>query len=200
MNAMSERWMPAALPPRLVLPMQQLMAQVLGGARERGVKQVMLVGAGAGVGTSFVARHWAGQLAQAFGSVLVVEVRPGVADGIAAAESPAALAAASPVTRLTLPEPACLSQAGTGEGTLPREWLDAFGVVLWDVPPLSQSPVAMVLARKVDGIALLVQAYRTRRHVAMHAVQRLRESGGAMLGVVFNRAVNIIPGWLYRRL
>ena len=192
MNAVREGWMPAAaLSSPLALPMQELLARMLGEGRERAMKQVMLVGAASRVGTSFIARHWASQLASAFGNVLLIEVRPEVADEYTAAESPAAI---------TMPQHTCLGLAGNGSATLPRDWLEAFGLILWDVPPLTAAPVALVLARNVDGIVLLTQAHRTRRQVAMHTALRLQESGGRLLGVVLNRTLNFIPGWIYRLL
>lgn len=201
MNAVREGWMPAAaLPSPLALPMQELLARMLGEGRERAMKQVMLVGAASRVGTSFIARHWASQLASAFGNVLLIEVRPEVADEYTAAESPAALAAGRPVATITMPQHTCLGLAGNGSATLPRDWLEAFGLILWDVPPLTAAPVALVLARNVDGIVLLTQAHRTRRQVAMHTALRLQESGGRLLGVVLNRTLNFIPGWIYRLL
>ena len=205
MNAAREPWMQLpALPPALALPMQELLAKVLGESRQRAIKQLMAVGAAGRVGTSFVARHLASQLAPAFGSVLLIEVRPEAPDQYSPVESPAALALGGPVVVITMPQSVCLGlnnhADGTLPATLPADWLDAFGLVLWDVPALTASPVAMVLAREVGGIVMVAQANRTRRHVARHSALRLQESGGRLLGVVLNRTLNFIPGWIYRLL
>jgi hypothetical protein len=201
MNAMREAWMAStALPAQLALPLQELLARLLGETRQRPIKQVMLVGAARGVGTTFIARHWAAQLAAAFGNVLMIEVRSDAADGYSAVESPAALAERGPVAAITMSQNTCLGLAANGECTLPAEWRDSFGLVVWDVPPLTAAPVALMLAREVDAIVLLTQAYRTRRQVAMHTTQRLQESGGRLLGVVLNRSLNFIPAWVYRLL
>lgn len=201
MNAIRESWMPARdVPAGLALPLQELLSRLLGEAREKPVKQLMMVGAARGVGTSFIARHWAAQLAPAFGSVLLIEVTPDGDDPFSAAESPAALLAKGPVATLRMPQQACLDLSGRGGASLPAEWLDAFGLVVWDVPPVTTAPVAMVLAHAVDRIVLLTQANRTRRQVASHAAQRLQESGGRLLGVVMNRTLNFIPSWIYRLL
>ena len=180
--------------------MQELLARLLGEARQRPIRQVMLVGAAGRVGTSFVARHWAAQLAPVVGKVLLIEVRPGASDEYTGVESPSALAERGPVMTIMMPDHTCLALAGQGEAALPAHWLGAFGLVLWDVPPLTTAPVALVLAREVDGIVLLAQAHRTRRHVAMHSAARLQDSGGRLLGVVLNRTLNFIPGWIYRWL
>lgn len=202
MNAIREAWMaaPPAPPAPLALPMQELLARLLGEARQRPIRQVMLVGAARGVGTTFVARHWAAQLAAAFGTVLMIEVRPDVADGYDSVESPRELAEHRPVASITMSQNTCLGLAGGGDCTLPAEWLDSFRLIVWDVPPLTAAPVALVLAREVDAIVLLAQARRTRRQVAMHTAQRLQESGGRLLGVVLNRSANFIPAWIYRLL
>ena len=201
MNAIRESWMPTAgLPPALALPLQELLARLLGEARQRPIKQIMLVGAARSVGTSFIARHWAAQLAPAFGNVLLIEVTPDGNDEFSAADSPAALAEKGAVATIHMPQQTCLGLSGQGSASLPAEWLDAFGLILWDVPPVTSAPVAMVLARQVDGVVLLTQANRTRRQVASHAALRLQESGGRLLGVVMNRTLNFIPSWIYRLL
>jgi hypothetical protein len=132
--------------------------------------------------------------------VLLIEVTPNASDDSGAVATPAALTARGPVTRIAMPEHVCLGLAGKGSTTLPTEWLDAFGLIVWDVPPLSSAPVALGLAHEVDAVVLLVQAYRTRKQVALHAALRLQESGGRLLGVVLNRTVNFIPSWIYRLL
>jgi hypothetical protein len=201
MNAIREAWMASAAPPApLALPMQELLARLLGEARQRPIKQVMLVGAARGVGTTFIARHCAVQLAPAFGNVLMIEVRADAADEYSAIESPAALAERGPLASITMSQGTCLGLAANGNCTLPADWLDTFGLIVWDVPPLTTAPVALVLAREVDAIVLLTQAHRTRRQVALHTAQRLQESGGRLLGVVLNRSLNFIPAWIYRLL
>src|SRR5690606_10580155 len=75
-----------------------------------------------------------------------------------------------------------------------------FALVLWDMPPPTLSPVAMVAAKCMSGVVLVAQANRTRRQVAQYAARRLQESGGELLGVVLNRSLNFIPEWLYRWL
>jgi Mrp family chromosome partitioning ATPase len=199
MNTAREAWMPKPLPAALALPMQELLAKILGEARERPVKQLMIVGASGRVGTSFIAMHWAQQLASAFGTVLVVEIRNEVTDeqalDFAPSETPP-----GPVVCIQRSQRSVLEAVARGEAPLAHARQDAFGLVLWDVPPVTSAPVALVLARSVDNIVLVAQAHRTRRHVAIHSALRLKESGGRLLGVVLNRTLNFIPGWIYRLL
>ena len=199
MNAVREGWqVQPDIPAALAMPLQELMARLLGAARERSIRQLMLVGAASRVGTSTIAGHWSALLAAAFGNVLLIEVKAGAADGFSHAGPPAELVRQRAVTRITMPESVCLALMGTGQ--LPAEWLEAYGLVIWDVPPLAVSPAAMVLARHADATVLVTQAHRTRRQVARHSVLRLQESGGRLLGVVLNRTPSFIPDWLYRLL
>ncbi len=211
MNARPALVHPApSLPQALALPMQELMAKILGEARQRPLRQIMLLGATAQVGTSLIARHAAAQLVSAFGRVLVVEVTSGAADDFSALAS-----ADGPVSVMRMSTAMCLSLfgtqprvgadpaqggAGASSGVPPMEGFERFGLIVWDVPAPTQEPVALVMSGSVDGIVLLVQAHKTRRHVAAHVVQRLQDSGGRLIGVVLNRTHNFIPGWIYRLL
>ena len=52
-------------------------------------------------------------------------------------------------------------------------------------PPLARAADALPLARRVDGVVLVVAAGRTTRSDALHARDTLRAAGGRVLGVVF---------------
>ena len=59
-------------------------------------------------------------------------------------------------------------------------------VVLIDSPPVLSVADAAVLARGVDGVLLVLEAGKTRREAARHAVERLRQVGANLVGVVLN--------------
>ena len=59
-------------------------------------------------------------------------------------------------------------------------------VVLIDGPPVLPVADAAVLAQAVDGVLLVVNAGETRREAARHAVERLRQVGADLVGVVLN--------------
>lgn len=205
MNATREPWLPQAHTPRTELsaPMQTLMARVMGEVREKPLKQLMLVGASGQVGTSTIARQAAAQLQSAFGSVLLIEVSSHLHDDLPLQESPLPLHEHPTVTRLSMgigPATRLFSAWQSEPGGLPSHWLMAYGLVIWDVPPPTTEPLALSMARAVDGIVLVAQAGKTRRQVAEHVSQSLGHSGGHMLGVVLNRTRNHIPSWLYRLL
>ena len=205
MNAVREVWQKPAIekkpPAPLSLALQEMTARLIGRGRDQPARHLMLVGAASGVGTTFVAGHWAALLSRVFPNVLLIECRAEASDLLPATSLPlvpAAPATGQAVTRLRLPDSVCLATLA-GAGTT-AEWQQAFDLVLWDMPPVTASPAALLLARHVDGIVLLAQANRTRRQVALNSVQRLQESGGNVLGVVLNRTLNFVPNWLYRLL
>ena len=85
------------------------------------------------------------------------------------------------------------------EGLLPVFKRD-FRTVLLDLPPVAESSVWCPLVGALDGVILVIEAERTDGRTALHAKQRLLESGANILGVVFNKRRMHIPGWLYRIL
>lgn len=65
---------------------------------------------------------------------------------------------------------------------LTRQW----DVVLFDSSPVLPVADASVLASRVDGVVLVVDAGRTRRALAQRAVENLLQVDAAILGVVLN--------------
>jgi len=59
-------------------------------------------------------------------------------------------------------------------------------VVLIDSPPVLSVTDAAVLAQGVDGVLLVLEAGHTRREAARQAVERLRQVGANLVGVVLN--------------
>ncbi|MFL7794471.1 MAG: CpsD/CapB family tyrosine-protein kinase, partial [Anaerolineae bacterium] len=60
-------------------------------------------------------------------------------------------------------------------------------VVVIDSPPVLPVTDAAVLAQNVDGVLLVVDAGETRREIAQHAVESLRQVGANVIGAVLNR-------------
>ncbi|MCC6176557.1 MAG: CpsD/CapB family tyrosine-protein kinase [Chloroflexi bacterium] len=58
--------------------------------------------------------------------------------------------------------------------------------VLFDAPPVASVSDAAVLATRVDGVLLVVDAGRTRRDAARRAKEQLERVGARVLGVVLN--------------
>ncbi len=60
-------------------------------------------------------------------------------------------------------------------------------VVLFDSPPVLAVTDAVVLASRVGGVVLVVEAGRTRRDTTNQAIERLQQVGANVLGGVLNR-------------
>jgi succinoglycan biosynthesis transport protein ExoP len=59
-------------------------------------------------------------------------------------------------------------------------------VVLIDSPPVLPVADATALAQAVDGVLLVLEAGKTRRQAARHAMESLRQVGANLVGVVLN--------------
>jgi Mrp family chromosome partitioning ATPase len=59
-------------------------------------------------------------------------------------------------------------------------------VVIIDTPPVNVVSDALILAKKVDGVLLVVHADKTNKQSAKNAVKKLRLVNANILGVVAN--------------
>ncbi len=75
-----------------------------------------------------------------------------------------------------------------------------FDLILIDSPPVNSSPDGMAIARKVDGIVLVVEAETTRWPVVESVKDRIIKVGGNILGVILNKQQYYIPSFIYKRL
>ncbi len=77
---------------------------------------------------------------------------------------------------------------------------EKFTNILVDVPPPSESPNCNAICSQLTGAVLVVEAETVRRQVVSNAKQQLVDGGTEILGAVFNKRRNHVPGWIYRRL
>ncbi len=75
-----------------------------------------------------------------------------------------------------------------------------FNTVLLDTPPINSSIDGLSLCKHVDGVVLVIQAEKTKSVVIQHAKERIAQSGGTLLGIVFNKQRYYIPERVYRWL
>lgn len=75
-----------------------------------------------------------------------------------------------------------------------------FDYIIVDCPSLDISSDATLLAPLIDGVAIVVQAGKTRRGQILRARQTVENVGGNFLGFVLNQRRYSIPNWLYQRL
>lgn len=76
----------------------------------------------------------------------------------------------------------------------------AFDNILIDCRSLRGSSEAAMLSSSVDGVAVVVEAGRTRREEILNAQRTIENAGGKFLGFVLNKRRYPVPEWLYRRL
>lgn len=72
--------------------------------------------------------------------------------------------------------------------------------VLFDSAPINMYNDTIVLASKMDGVVMVVEAEKTRREVALRAKERLEENKIRLLGVILNRRKMHIPEWAYKMI
>jgi capsular exopolysaccharide synthesis family protein len=75
-----------------------------------------------------------------------------------------------------------------------------FDLILIDSPPATTSTDGLALSAKVDGVVLVVEAEKTRWPVAENVRDRIKGSGGKILGIVLNKRRFHIPDFIYKRL
>jgi uncharacterized protein involved in exopolysaccharide biosynthesis len=75
-----------------------------------------------------------------------------------------------------------------------------YATMIFDLPSLAQSSMAIELAKYFDGIILVVESERVRRQVAQQAIAKMSRAGIAILGVVINKRKFYVPHWAYKRL
>jgi len=75
-----------------------------------------------------------------------------------------------------------------------------YDYVLIDSTPLLASSESLVPAIASDVTYLVIQARATQKAVAEKAIALLSESSCTIGGVILNRDIKPIPGWLYKRL
>jgi protein-tyrosine kinase len=81
-----------------------------------------------------------------------------------------------------------------------RDLNDEYGLVIVDLPPATDSSVALAMAGLLAGVVLVVEAEHTRFESAQRATRSLQQAQANLLGVILNKRPQHIPGWLYSRL
>ena len=85
-------------------------------------------------------------------------------------------------------------------GDLIQALRSEFDWIVFDCAPVNMYPDSAVLASRVDGVVLVVQAENKRAEVAIQAKEQLEKAGAKILGAVLNRRRYVIPEIIYRRL
>ena len=77
---------------------------------------------------------------------------------------------------------------------------ELYDIILYDAPALVMAPETTVLARKLDGFVMIVEAEKTRWEVAKHQKQQLADGGVRFTGAILNKKKMFIPRLVYRLL
>ena len=77
---------------------------------------------------------------------------------------------------------------------------EKYDYVIFDAPPITLFAEARIIASKVDGVVLVVEANRTRKHTALTAKKYLKDTGAFIIGVVLNKRKYYIPNFIYKLL
>lgn len=131
-----------------------------------------------------------------FRSVLPIASESGIADLASGRSAPEALA-----TRLEEMNISVIPAGNTSSQTVDFEVIDnllarlrsQFDFIIVDGPPVNAYADASVLATKVDGVIMVVEADQTPVTDAENAKRQLGKVGARILGVVLNRRRNYIP-------
>ncbi len=177
-------------------PLQGLAAQLLRQCTASSSPHLMLVGVDAGAGCSTVAAHATRQLAPGHGGATWVRVDDTATADFDPQVPPHADTQGVRRTRMRIAD--CMALFRSPQGGMPPRWLQAEPLVLWDLPPISRSPAALLMAPHSQGVILVARAGHTRKAVLRHTARQFEQAGTQVLGVVLNRTHNWIPEWLYR--
>jgi Mrp family chromosome partitioning ATPase len=184
--------------------MYQIAEGILGG---RGPRILQLMSATPGEGTSTVARELARTVAETIGHrVLLLKISLGTAGGGSCLD---------PILGGAIPFKVVVSRAAAGSyltaeigavkqsvfnlfdaqciDNLFQQILSLVDVVIVDAPSALTEFTGLVLARRVDGILLVVEAERTRAPIVNRARRLIEANGGRILGVVLNKQRQYIP-------
>ena len=75
-----------------------------------------------------------------------------------------------------------------------------FDLIVIDSPAVSTTVDGLALCSCVDGVVLVIEAEKTRSPVASSARDWILQSGGNLLGIVFNKRRYYIPEFIYKLL
>ena len=186
----------------------------------QGSRRVVFSGAESGCGSTWTCAHAADALAQARGTVCVVDCNlrsPALHEQFGMPNHHGlsdALTGSGPIReyvhRLSrnLWLLSCGSAAEAGHKLLATDRMrsrlaelrGAFDYVLIDAAPMNVSNDAIILGGLSDGVVLMLKAHASRRENARKAVQELQAANVRALGAVLNQRTFPIPEKLYTRL
>lgn len=128
------------------------------------------------------------------GEVLAKEVA--LRDAVVQTSIPRLSVLASGRRAVDFSQPDTLAQL---EGVLKDLHAD-YDFAIIDAGSLDSAPDSLLVASRIDGVVLVVQAERTGADTVREASGDLRGAGARLLGAVLNRRRDYLPGFLSRRM
>ena len=77
---------------------------------------------------------------------------------------------------------------------------ERFDLTIFDSSSILDNPESLLLASRMDGVVLVVQAGKTRWEVAKSARRDLETASVNVLGAILNKQQFVIPQAIYKRL
>ena len=126
-----------------------------------------------------------------------MSVELGLQNALSGERSPLECVTSSPLERLSLVlngklergKVAIYSTSSIDE--LLDEWKDTFKWIVFDLPPPRDTNVSALLASRLDGVLLVVEADRVDRNIAERTCSRLRQANVNLLGSVYNKSKHV---------
>ncbi len=95
----------------------------------------------------------------------------------------------------------CAGEPAVSEvGDIYEQLRDSWPIIIVDGPPILQRAEMVNIARKSDGVLLVVRAAQPSHESLVRARDLVEASGARILGVVLNRFQSHIPGFIERRI
>jgi len=101
-----------------------------------------------------------------------------------------------PVFQQSIVSPRTLDSAKTS--SFWESLRERFDLIVIDSPPATLFPDGPAVVRQADGVLLVVEAERTRWPVALNVKEKILNSGGNIIGIVFNKRKFYIPQFIYK--
>lgn len=80
--------------------------------------------------------------------------------------------------------------------TVLEDFSKQYDFVLFDLPPVLDSPETHSLLWRIDEVCLVLRFGKTRQETAARAAAEITSSGVQLIGSILNRHKSDLPGWL----
>lgn len=75
-----------------------------------------------------------------------------------------------------------------------------YAFVIFDLPPVDETSLALRLARHMDSVMLIIEAEKVPREQARQAQDLLAKSKANLIGTILNKRRTYVPEWLHKEI